>query len=153
MSATVEFPLGKNTTGCNSFNGYIARSFGAKTGSYLARGFLDISKAEKEVPGSWVWANVSEAIEAGLHPKPGDFYSMPLGDQMFGHVGVVVDFDGASQTWTHVDGGQGGKSVGKDFIKWAKAKKFNRDKINGWVDMAVYLMPDGPEYSIGPDGF
>ena len=34
--------------------------------------------------------------------------------------------------------------AGADYIKW-KNEKFDRTRINGWIDIAKYLMPDGPK--------
>src|SRR5262245_15728763 len=86
------------TTSCNSFAGWVAQQIGVPGKSVLARGFLDISGVDNEVPGSWMWANTDEAIDYNLHPLPGDFYSGPFPGQQWGHVGIVYDFDEDSQT-------------------------------------------------------
>ena len=44
-------------TSCNSFAGRVARVIGVPGKSVLARGFLDISQADREVPGCWQNAN------------------------------------------------------------------------------------------------
>jgi len=142
------------TTSCNSFLGWAARQIGVRQGSVLSRGVLNISKAEQEVPGCWIMANTGEAIDANMHPQSGDFYSSPhefkatattkAWTQEWGHVGLVYDFDEYANEWTLVQGGQGGPSSGRDFIKWSTSR-FDRSKINGWVDIAYYKMPNGPE--------
>ena len=146
---------GSLLTSCNAFLGWAANQIGVQRGSVL-RGALDISKAEKEVPGCWLEANTGEAIDYDLHPKSGDFYSSPhhfkatakakAWTQKWGHVGLVYDYDEYSGMWTLVQGGQGGPNAGRDFIKWSTTK-FDRTKINGWVDIACYMMPDGPDGS------
>ena len=35
-----------------------------------------------------------------------------------------------------------------DYIRWKNAK-FDRTKIHGWVDIATYLIPNGPVRSLG----
>lgn len=133
---------GKRVTSCNSFAGWVAREIGAKKGSILARGQLDLSLAEREVPYCWFWANTSEAILYNIHPQPGDFFCAPFPGQKFGLVSVVFDFDEYAQTWTVVQGGQGGPKAGKDYIRW-KSGPFNRDKVTGWVDICVYIFEGG----------
>ena len=111
-----DWKIGKITTGCNSFLGWVARTIGVPASSVLALGHLDISKADDEVLGSWYIANTGEAYEYNLHPRAGDFYSKPYGAQKFGHVGIVYDFDETAQTWTLIEGGQGGPKSGVDKI-------------------------------------
>jgi len=139
-----EWAAHRNTTSCNSFNAWVAQQSGARPGGYLARGFLDISMCEQEVPGSWIWANSSEAIDTNQHPLPGDFYASPTAIQKFAHVGVVYSFDEVAQTWTLVEGGQGGPRSNMEFIRWNKDKPFHRDKINGWVDIVKYIFSNVP---------
>lgn len=139
-----QWAKGSIVTSCNSFAGWVAREIGVKPSSVLSRGYLDISRAESEVPGCWNWANTDEAIEYDLHPQAGDFYSGSFPGQQWGHVGVVYDFDERAQNWTLVQGGQGGPKANLDFIKW-KAGKFDQSKINGWVDIAWYMLPNGPD--------
>lgn len=135
-------------TGCNSFLGVVAKAFGVPGTSVLARGFLDISQAEKEVPGCWQEANSAEACLNDITPRGGDFYSTWYKGkingkdffQKWGHVGIVYDCDPDTGDWWLVEGGQGGPRAGADFIKW-KCAKFDRTKLNGWIDMARYLMP------------
>ena len=147
-SLKADWDKGKITTSCNAFLGWVADQIGVKRGSVL-RGALDISKAQGEVPGSgcWIEANSASSIDAGLHPQAGDFYSSPHHfkdwTQKWGHVGVVYSFDPVAQEWTLVEGGQGGPKMGLDYIKWS-TKKFDRTKINGWVDIARYMLPNGP---------
>ena len=88
-----QWALGSRVTSCNSFAGWVAREVGVDPSSVLCRGVLDISKAENEVAGCWIWANTGEAAEYNIHPQAGDFYSGPFPGQQFGHVGVVYDFD------------------------------------------------------------
>jgi hypothetical protein len=139
---------GSMVTSCNSFAGWVARQIGVPATSVLSRGYLNISLADSEVAGCWNWANTDEAIEYDVHPQAGDFYAGPFPGQQWGHVGIVYDFDETSQTWTLVQGGQGGKASNMDFIKWRERAKFDRAKINGWVDIAWYRLPNGPD---GPD--
>jgi hypothetical protein len=135
-----KWATGSRETSCNSFAGWVAREIGI-TNSVLSRGVLDISKAEDEVAGCWTWANTSETIyDDTCHPHAGDFYSGPFPGQQFGHVGVVYDFDEIAQTWTLIQGGQGGPKSNMDFIKW-KTVKFDGASINGWVDTAWYMIP------------
>jgi hypothetical protein len=142
-------------TSCNSFAGWVAQQIGAKVGSALCCGKLDLSGVEKEVPGSWVWANTGEAIEANLHPLPGDFYCSSIPGQQFAHVGIVVEIDEATQLWKWVAGGQGGPATSPgdvekavDYIRWGPwmpkhSRTFSqaRPKVVGWVDIGSYFFP------------
>ena len=137
-------------TSCNSFAGKIALSIGVPGRSVLAKGYLDISLAEKEVPGCWQEANTADACLNDITPEAGDFYSgwFKYKDakgkdvmQKWGHVGIVYDYEPDTGNWWLIQGGQGGKSAGVDYIKW-KYAKFDRTKINGWVNIAKYLMPN-----------
>lgn len=141
-----QWKTGSIVTSCNSFAGWVAREIGVPGKSVLAKGVLNISDADKEVPGCWTPATSAETIENGWVPMAGDFYSGPFPGQKWGHVGVVYDFDPVAQEWTLIQGGQGGPKSGRDFIKW-KTAKFDRTKINGWVDIAFYMMPNGPAFS------
>ena len=137
-------------TSCNSFAGKMALNLGVPGSSVLARGYLDISQAEKEVPGCWQEANTGGACLNNISPHAGDLYSgwykgKIKGEDFFqkwGHVGIVYDYEPDTGNWWLVQGGQGGPSAGVDYIKW-KYEKFDRTKINGWVNMAFYLMPNG----------
>lgn len=140
-------------TSCNSFAGRVALAIGVPGKSVLARGFLDISQADKEVPGCWQNANSADACLDNITPQAGDFYSGWLKytdksgkvvTQKWGHVGIVYEYDEDTGDWWLVQGGQGGKSLGVDYIKWKHAK-FDRTKINGWVDIGKYLMPDADD--------
>jgi hypothetical protein len=140
---------GSGVTSCNSFAGWVAKQIGIPGTSVLARGFLDISQAEKEQTGCWISASDQQTIDLNLHPQAGDFYSGRFKTQKWGHVGIVYDYDDTSGEWTVVQGGQGGPKSKLDFIKWKK-DKFDRTAINGWVDVAVYLMPNGPAFTNMP---
>ena len=48
-------------TSCNSFVGHVAQEIGVPRKSCLAKGVLDISAADKEVPGCWVSASSTAA--------------------------------------------------------------------------------------------
>lgn len=135
-----DWASGVMTTSCNSFAGWCGREAGAPAGSTLARGKLNLSLCESEAPGCWIWANTGEAIDANLMPEPGDFYSKPFPGQTWGHVGIVTDVDPVGMRWELIQGGQGGPKQGYDKIerKWFK---FDRTKINGWVDIGAYVLP------------
>ena len=62
-----------------------------------------------------------------------------------GHVGIVYSFEDDG-TWWLIQGGQGGPGGRVDYIRW-KNTKFDRTKINGWINIAKYLMPNGPARS------
>jgi len=147
-------------TSCNAFAGWVARQIGAKAPSPLAAGALDLSSVAKQVPGSWV-VNDADALQANLHPRPGDFYCSSLVDktgkvvQKFAHVGIVVEFDERTQVWKWVAGGQGGPATSPndldkavDIIKWGpgNAQTFlqARSHVVGWVDIGVYFYPPNP---------
>ena len=138
-------------TSCNSFAGTVAREIGVPGKSVLAKGVLDISLANKEVPGCWQEANTAEACLNDVTPNAGDIYSGWFKGkykgkdffQKWGHVGIVYSYE-PDGTWWLVQGGQGGPKSGVDFIRW-KSAKFDRTGINGWINIAKYLMPDGPE--------
>jgi hypothetical protein len=143
-------------TSCNSFMGKVAVDWGIPAKSCLRLGVLDITKAEQEVPGCW-----QDASDEGVFPQSGDFYSgWYKGEldgkpffQKFGHVGIVYDCDREAGTWTLVQGGQGGPKLRVDYIKWTNQKdppKFDRTKLNGWVDIARYLLPKGPANAPDP---
>ncbi len=142
-------PKEPGLTSCNSFAGWVAQQIGAKSGSTLCAGKLDLSGVEREVPGSWVMANTGEAIDAKLHPLPGDFYCSSRPGQPFAHVGIVVEIDPETQAWNWVAGGQGGKLAGCDWIKWGPwlpdhSRTFSqaRPNVPGWVDIGNYFFPD-----------
>ena len=128
---------GANLTTCNAFVGWLAREIGAPPGSQLASNLLQLDLADKDVPGCWVWAGT------GKMPRPGDFYAKPFvfkdgSIQKFGHVGVIYDV----HDWLFidtVDGGQGGRSAGRDFIRWNMNKMFVGGKVTGWVDIDAYF--------------
>ena len=146
---------GGHLTSCNSFAGWVAQQIGAEQGSALCSGKLDLSGVDSEVPGSWVY-NTGEAMDADLHPQPGDFYCSSLPGQPFAHVGIVVEIDDDTQVWKWVAGGQGGPKTSPnnidyavDYIKWgpwnanqASTFKEARDKVPGWVDIGYYFFPD-----------
>jgi hypothetical protein len=144
-------------TSCNSFAGVIAQHLGVPRSSVLAKGVLDISLAEKEVPGCWQEANSADACLDNITPNAGDIYSGPLTymwkgkevTQKWGHVGIVYSYDRDSGMWWLVQGGQGGPKAGADFIRWKEAK-FDRTKLNGWINMAKVLMPNGPYATNAP---
>lgn len=141
-------------TSCNSFAGVVARTLGVPGKSVLAKGYLDISLADKEVPGCWQEANSADACLDNITPEAGSIYSgwykytdKKTGKevtQKWGHVGIVYDYEPDTGNWWLVQGGQGGPSQKVDYIKW-KYAKFDRTRINGWVDLAKYLMPDGAD--------
>lgn len=140
-------------TSCNAFAGKIAQEIGVPRKSVLAKGVLDISQADKEVPGCWQDATSSEACLNNITPQAGDIYSSWAKVkykgkefiQKWGHVGIVYSFEDDG-TWWLIQGGQGGPGGRVDYIRWKNAK-FDRTKINGWIDIAKYLMPDGPARS------
>jgi len=130
----------RNFTTCNAFLGTMARKLGAKPGSWLSRGVLELIRADKDVPGSWVTA------ESGASPQRGDFYSIPLTlesgwVQKFGHVGIIGKIEDG--LWTSVDGGQGGRKAGIDYIKWVPRGKLEPQKLNGWIDLDRYFATPG----------
>jgi hypothetical protein len=104
----------------------VALEFGVPRSSVLSKGFLDISLAEKEVPGCWQKANSSDACLNNVTPQAGDFYSgwykgKIKGKDFFqkwGHVGIVYDYEPDTGMWWLIQGGQGGPKSGADFIKW-----------------------------------
>jgi len=129
-------------TTCNAFLGNmaakLAASLGTKLGTWLGRGVLKLDLVDKDVKGSWVPVDKTGKVKFQV----GDFYSRPLtlenGQvQVFGHVGIVGAFDGTS--WTSLDGGQGGRKKGRDFIKWVSRGKYDVTQINGWCDIDVYF--------------
>ncbi len=138
-------------TSCNSFVGKVAQEIGVPLKSVLAKGVLDISLADNEVPGCWQEANTADACLDNVTPQAGDIYSGWFKGkykgkdsfQKWGHVGIVYSCE-PDGTWWLIQGGQGGPKAGVDYIKWKNAK-FDRTVINGWIDIAKYLMPDGPE--------
>jgi hypothetical protein len=127
-----------NFTTCNAFVGWMARQLGARNGNWLGRGILRLDWADKDVPGSWIPVDPSgETL-----PSPGDFYAKAFTDskgnkQKFGHVGIVYDIDGSD--WVTVDSGQGGVSLGKDYIRWSTRTKYDPGLIAGWVDIEIYF--------------
>ena len=128
---------GANFTTCNAFVGTIAVMVGAKAGSWLSKGPLQLDLCNRDVPNSWVPAN------SGRSPRPGDFYAMPYIDkqghvQQFGHVGIIYHVHDYIFIDT-IDSGQGGRNSGKDYIKWRKNRIWTSGNINGWVDIDTYF--------------
>lgn len=127
-------------TTCNLFIGAIAgklaNALGKQVGPELTTGPLQLDNVNKDVPGCWV------TPKGGNVPRPGDFYSVPhkFDDgwvQKFGHVGVIGSIENGM--WTSVDGGQGGRRSGVDYIKWVDRGKFDPAYFNGWIDIEVYF--------------
>ncbi len=143
-----DWAAGKKTTCCNAFAQWVAFQLEAK--GALSSGQLNLSGVERDVEGSWLWAN---SVQAGqLHPLPGDFFCSSFPGQEWGHVGIVTEIDDDTLAWRWVAGGQGGAAVGADFIRWGpwlpdQSKTFEqaRPKVMGWVDIGTYFFPDGPE--------
>src|SRR5262245_58682553 len=112
-------------TSCNAFAGKIAQEIGVPRKSVLAKGVLDISQADKEVPGCWQDANSSEACLNNITPQAGDIYSSWTKVkykgkefiQKWGHVGIVYSFEDDG-TWWLIQGGQGGPGGRVDYIRW-----------------------------------
>lgn len=135
-------------TSCNSFAGWVAQQIGFKEGTTCCKGKLDLSGVENEVPGSWVWANTGEAIDAGLCPQPGDLFCESRPGQEFGHVGIVMAIEPGTTVWKWVAGGQGGRTMGVDMLRWGPwlpkhGRTFNvaRTGVTGWVDVGAYFFP------------
>jgi hypothetical protein len=109
-----------------------------EVGYWLGAGVLQLDLVDKDVKGSWI----PKDPLGRRRPKPGDIYSRPLTlqsghVQQFGHVGIVRTMEGSS--WSSVDGGQGGRNGGKDYIKWVKRGKYHPKQINGWCDIDIYF--------------
>lgn len=139
-----DWKSGVKTTSCNPFAGWCGREAAAPAGSMLASGTLNLGRCENGVPGSWVWANTGEAIDAHLMPPPGDVCSKPFPGQEWGHVGIVTDVDPAGMRSELMQGGQGGPKLGYDKIerRWFR---FDRTATNGWVDLGAYILPEMAE--------
>jgi hypothetical protein len=127
-------------TCCNLFLGCmaikLASALGKKSGRWLTAGVLELSRADKDVPGSWVTPNGSN------FPKTGDFYSISgvnqNGDfQQYKHVGIVGKIENGM--WTSLDGGQGGRTKGYDMILWSAPKPVSTSSMNGWIDIDKYF--------------
>src|SRR5262249_31586478 len=82
-------------TSCNAFAGKIAQEIGVPRKSVLAKGVLDISQADKEVPGCWQDANSSEACLNNITPQ----YKGKEFIQKWGHVGIVYSFEDDGTWW------------------------------------------------------
>jgi len=74
-SLEANWDAGGMLTSCNALAGKIAQEIGVPRESVLAKGVLDISQADKEVPGCWQDANSSEACLNNITPQAGDIYS------------------------------------------------------------------------------
>jgi hypothetical protein len=127
---------GSMLTTCNALLGWMARQLGARQGSQLARGLLQLDLADKDVPGCFRRPGAGEMF------RPGDFYATPFlhkgWKQPFGHVGIVYDVHDTI-VFDTVDSGQGGRSAGKDFIRFKKGRIWDTNKITGWVDLDRYF--------------
>lgn len=143
-----DWARGGQMTGCNVFAQKVAYELGVPAGKKLTSGHLDLSDVDIDVPGSWVWANTGEAIDAKLHPLPGDIFCCTNRGKPFGHVGIVMEIDEVTQAWKWIAAGQGGPPV-QDFIRWGpweagSARTFvqARPKVQGWVDIGWYMFPN-----------
>lgn len=119
-------------TTCNSFAGGVAQHIGAPAGTGLFRGYLDLSKAGQDVPGSWIPA------APGRYPRPGDYYSRPnrAGTQKFGHVGIVYSLENG--IFLSVDGGQDNRPH-YGLIARLNNGPIESFNINGWIDLDIYF--------------
>lgn len=132
----VEGSPNRNFTTCNAFLGRMAGKLGAKPGTWLSKGVLELQRADRDVPGSWIEPS------SGKTPKPGDYYSVPLTlengwVQKFGHVGIIGEIKDGN--WTSVDGGQGGRKSQLDWIKWVPRGVMEPSRLNGWIDIDLYF--------------
>ena len=131
-------------TTCNAFLGNIVGMLGAKPGSWLSRGILELNLVDRDVKGSWIPQDPTGVKK----PQAGDIYSIPHASkdgkgkvhiQPFGHVGIIGSID-ATQ-WMSVDGGQGGRdSIPQlDYIKWVPRGKYIPAMFTGWCDIDIYF--------------
>src|SRR5262249_1734698 len=125
----------RDFTTCNAFLGTVVDQLGKKIGvppgRWLSAGVLQLDLVDKDVKGSWVPSDPT----GFLHPRPGDIFSAEHVDkkghvQKFGHVGIVGSFD--EGYWTSVDGGQGGRDGGKDYIKRVWRGLYYVGRLTGW---------------------
>ena len=123
-------------TSCNAFLGKTARRLGARPGSHLASGILDLQRCDRDVKGSFVWA------KGELRPRVGDFYAVSEVNryhdlQQFGHVGTVAKIN-SDGTWMAVDGGQG-RVGAEDFVKRVPKGSLATTNFTGWCDIDIYF--------------
>lgn len=86
-----------------------------------------------------------------LHPQPGDLFQVgklaKAGQWSFAHVGVITGWaDGDNPTWTTVEAGQGGPSMGFDFMKRKGPRPLNpidprnpKKELMGWLDIDEFF--------------
>jgi len=114
--------LGGKTTNCGEFPGYILERVAGDKPADLVKG-IKVGGSQLSAKASMTaWADYAKAVEAKRgtkgtiwnpwysgcgRPRPGDVHVLrkkPSGTE-FGHVGIVVDSNGA--LWTTADSGQG----------------------------------------------
>ncbi len=129
LTGTTHATLAQNWAGggirttCNDFVGTFARAMGTK--EYLGR--FDLATYLPKIGKGHAWV----PAKSGARPGYGDLVRFASF-----HMGVSLDFDGG--TWNTVESGQGGPKAGCDIIK-RKQREYDAGKIEGWVDLAVYL--------------
>ena len=119
-------------TTCNSFSGAVAQHIGAKLGTRLFQGYLDLSKVDVDVPGCWIVST------PGRYPRPGDYYSRynRKHTQKFGHVGIVTSLEGG--IFRTVDGGMDNPPR-YGLIGRTDNGPIESFEINGWIDLDIYF--------------
>lgn len=95
-------------TSCNSFLGVVSQrtcNAGGLSGPKLYNSFdLPVAGNEKNGNSSWHWWPAAD----GAEPRPGDFFQMGTRGGTYLHVGIIYAIDLKTNTWTVVEGGQGG---------------------------------------------
>jgi hypothetical protein len=120
-----EWAKGSKLTSCNAFTGWYSTTLGSS--KYLGR--FDLETYLPSIGKGHAW--VKSTPDA--RPKFGDICR----HTKF-HVGISLDFEG--DVWTHVDGGQGGPSSGRDVIKRIRSQQsYDYTKLQGWVDIDLYF--------------
>jgi hypothetical protein len=123
-------------TSCNGFLGVVAGKVRIAGGLSPAKSFLSFN-LPAEGRTSWHYYP-----DPDLSPKPGDFFQLgskgKTGVWTFQHVGIILDMDYEGCSWTKVEAGMGGPSIGMDLIKRDGPSLFPPDNFMGWIDVDAY---------------
>lgn len=119
---TDAWDAGKNLTSCNAFSGWFSRQIGCD--KFL--GFFDMEKELTKMGREIAWVD----SRSGARPKCGDIFRA----KSF-HVGVTYD---CTDSFTTVEGGQGGKNSGCDIVKRKGPRPWNPDNVIGWIDIELF---------------
>jgi hypothetical protein len=119
-------------TSCNSFLSIVVSQVRSAGGLSPAKNFASFNLPQA-AGASWHYYPDDQAS-----PRPGDFFELGT-KTVFEHVGVILDIDISGNTWTVVQGGQGGPTRGFDMIRRDGPQPLPHGNFLGWMDIDAYF--------------